>query len=291
MKYYSRRWRQAVALLLALATCLSLTGCDSSVNRFESYVRRGDSARAIDYYWDQIAGHTSEEQMAAKFLSSYLDAQLDAYAAGKLSGAECERTLETVQYINDELYIVGDELWYAEDYYDCLATSKQAYAEAAASLEDGCYLEAAYVLAYVDQRDTEHYGDAQRKLEQALHGYEEQQMEMLQDAVSGVIENYSVDDSLYEWCQLGVSNPAAQETCNRLISTVCWYLLLLESDDWSPRDTEYVKELEENVEEELKEGNAKQYFGAEDALDWIDISFDQELINDSERIRQKAKAG
>ena len=93
-----RRIRRMLAV--GVISGLLLTGCASTSDQFEAFIKNADYVKAVDLYTSEMRGNSSLEIDAKDFLESYLDEQWSAYLAGEIDSSAMEVTLDITLFLS-----------------------------------------------------------------------------------------------------------------------------------------------------------------------------------------------
>jgi len=177
MKKINRFALLAIVVIAAILLC----GCGNNADAFEQYVRDGNYLDAIDCYYE-FMGDAVEEIKAKRFLESYLDESMKAYAvAEEMSEEDIEVVLSTVSKIDEKLYILGEILYAAQFDYEQILYSRSCFAQAEAYMEAEDYLAAAEQYEMVLPVDQLNYQAAQNGIQAATVAHQEQTIQQMKD--------------------------------------------------------------------------------------------------------------
>lgn len=179
-----KRFLMMTLILAALA--LNLTGCANNIDTFAKYVREGNYSDAINLYQEKLTDDSESYAICQEMLQAYLEETLTAYAQGEVSRLEAEEVLNTMEMLEDYLYLV-DGLEDGYTLYSDLRNSKADFRQAEQYRENGEFERAMEAYSCVLPEDTENFSTARENL-QAL----QQQME--ENYRNAVIQAYESKD-------------------------------------------------------------------------------------------------
>ena len=128
-----RRIRRMLAV--GVISGLLLTGCASTSDQFEAFIKNADYVKAVDLYTSEMRGNSSLEIDAKDFLESYLDEQWSAYLAGEIDSSAMEVTLDV--YTNIYNTIPVDALEQIVQEFGTTEEDRSSYKEGVEAMESG----------------------------------------------------------------------------------------------------------------------------------------------------------
>lgn len=156
--------RFLLMILILAALALNLTGCADNAETFAKYVREGNYADAITLFQEKIMDDTQDYESCRQMLESYLDETIAAYAQGDLSRLKAEEVLNTMEMLEDYLYLVGGlEEGYTR--FSDLRESKSDFHQAERYREEGQLERALEAYSEVLPEDVQFFSTARENAE------------------------------------------------------------------------------------------------------------------------------
>lgn len=159
--------RISAGLLAVVVAAVCLTACGRTKRSFEACVTAGDYDDAISMYESQIDGNSKKELEAETFLRQYMEGVLTQYATGEIDDQQAQSALSCLEKIDDELYLLGEDLSLAQEQVEALQQSKEWFRTGTEKMEGDDYvsaLEAMGCFRWVIEEDTQNYDRAQEQM-------------------------------------------------------------------------------------------------------------------------------
>ena len=175
-----RRIRRMLAV--GAISGLLLTGCASTSDQFEAFIKNGDYAKALDLYVSEIQGNSALEIDADDFLSSYLDEQWNGYLDGSVENSSMEITFDIYQKLNNTIPVEGLEQLVQD--FQTTEQARSTYEEGIASLEQKDFVGAIQTFEQIPETPDSTYDEAQNELEKAKTSYSDEILSMAEESVA-----------------------------------------------------------------------------------------------------------
>lgn len=175
-----RRIRRMLAV--GVISGLLLTGCASTSDQFEAFIKNADYVKAVDLYTSEMRGNSSLEIDAKDFLESYLDEQWSAYLAGEIDSSAMEVTLDV--YTNIYNTIPVDALEQIVQEFGTTEEARSSYKEGVEAMESGDYAAAIESFEHIPETLDNTYEEAQPQLDQAKSSYSEEILVIANESLS-----------------------------------------------------------------------------------------------------------
>lgn len=175
-----RRIRRMLAV--GAISGLLLTGCASTSDQFEAFIKNGDYAKALDLYVSEIQGNSALEIDADDFLSSYLDEQWNGYLDGSVENSSMEITFDIYQNLNNTIPVEGLEQLVQD--FQTTEQARSTYEEGIASLEQKDFVGAIQTFEQIPETPDSTYEEAQNELEKAKTSYSDEILSMAEESVA-----------------------------------------------------------------------------------------------------------
>lgn len=175
-----RRIRRMLAV--GVISGLLLTGCASTSDQFEAFIKNADYVKAVDLYTSEMRGNSSLEIDAKDFLESYLDEQWSAYLAGEIDSSAMEVTLDV--YTNLYNTIPVDALEQIVQEFGTTEEARSSYKEGVEAMESGDYAAAIESFEHIPETLDNTYEEAQPQLDQAKSSYSEEILVIANESLS-----------------------------------------------------------------------------------------------------------
>lgn len=175
-----RRIRRMLAV--GAISGLLLTGCASTSDQFEAFIKNSDYVKALDLYISEMRGNSSLEIDANDFLESYLDEQWSAYLAGEIDSGAMEVTLDVYANIYNALPV--DALEQIVQEFGTTEEARSSYKEGVEAMESGDYAAAIESFEQIPETLDNTYEEAQPQLDQAKSSYSEEILVIANESLS-----------------------------------------------------------------------------------------------------------
>ena len=181
----TRKKSAFVASLMLISLLVYLCGCNKTKanENFEKQVRNGNADKAIEIYKDEMVGNAEYEKGAQQFLNQYLNDSLSQFGKGEIREEDFLTIFNNISTINNDCRILPN-LIEATGKYNAIKNSKVYYQQGIEYLENSDYLSAIEVFPKVVADDSEHYSEAQKKLEQARKDYEDSVIKLAEEMIN-----------------------------------------------------------------------------------------------------------
>lgn len=188
-----KRFLMMTLILAALA--LNLTGCANNIDTFAQYVREGNYSDAINLYQEKLTKDSESYAICQEMVQAYLEETLTAYAQGEVSRLDAEEMLNTMEMLEDYLYLV-DGLEEGYTLFSDLRNSKADFQKAEQYRENGELELALEAYSQVLPEDTEHFSDARINMELM-------QLQMSENIRTALIQAYEQKDypAVFQACR------------------------------------------------------------------------------------------
>ena len=147
------------------ATAMKGIETSSEIEKFYSYMEKGEYKKGADLYFDKIAVSSAGIDEVASVCTEIFTNMTSDYLAGKISKAEVERRMVLIREIEELVYVTNP---YSE--YESVCESKENYEKGLQYLANNSYEDAITFLKGVREDDC-NYNDAISKIRSAKASY------------------------------------------------------------------------------------------------------------------------
>ena len=190
-------------IIAVISILVALSGCTKTkpIEKFKKAVENNNPTDAIEIYKDKLMNNEAAQSEAESFINEYVSRSLSDYGNGAITNKDFEnryKTIETIVMKGD--CSIDRPLIEIHNSFETIRVSKDKYiaGEKAYSARD--YASAIKHYSRVVPEDTEHYSDAQDKLNNAKSDYEANVLDLANKAVESknYVEAFQVIDSAIE---------------------------------------------------------------------------------------------
>ena len=191
---------RCVSIILIISLLMTLAACSKSIDKFKKAVENNNSSDAIEIYNDKLSDDKEDQKEARNYIKKRLSDSLSDYGSGKITEKEFESIYKTIEKVNQKVKgITSIEDTYYK--YQAVKASKENFKAGEKAYSEKDYATAVRKYSLIISDDTEHYKDAQQKLQDSIKNYESSVLDQVDKSVASgnydeaflVIDN-AIDD-------------------------------------------------------------------------------------------------
>ena len=191
---------RCVSIILIISLLMTLAACSKSIDKFKKAVENNNSSDAIEIYNDKLSDDKEDQKEARNYIKKRLSDSLSDYGSGKITEKEFESIYKTIEKVNQKVNGISsiEDTYYK---YQEVKASKESFKAGEKAYSEKDYATAVRQYSLIISDDTEHYKDAQQKLQDSIKNYESSVLDQVDKSVASgnydeaflVIDN-AIDD-------------------------------------------------------------------------------------------------